>query len=70
MTQQTITELKRAFVYGGMDLPDPNPLLSKEQVLEHYSNIYPKLNGGKLVQSSIADGVISYELRELVGEHG
>lgn len=65
-----LSVIKRAFVYGGRDLPDPNQSFSKEQVLEHFSELYPKLNGGKLVEIGIDKDVITYELRELVGEHG
>jgi PRTRC genetic system protein C len=35
---------KRVFKYNNMTLDDPNPSFTNEQVLNHYSALYPELN--------------------------
>jgi PRTRC genetic system protein C len=65
-----ITTLKRTFTYNGRVLPDPDGSYSVEEVLGHYSNLHPQLEGGKVVQTGTSDTEINYELRARFGEHG
>ena len=41
--------LKRKFLYDSVELPDPNPELSKEGVRDLFANQYPELTSGQIV---------------------
>lgn len=40
--------LQRVFRLGATDFPDVDPDLTPDQVLEHYSGMYPQLRYGKV----------------------
>ncbi len=41
-----IQKLTRVFQYNGLDLPDPNPTFSVEDVIDFYADAYPELRNG------------------------
>jgi len=59
-----IIEMNRSFLFGGTELPDPDPELSPEEVLDHYSRQYPQLNRGKVHQVSDSGDTIIYEMKK------
>lgn len=40
--------MTREFKYGELELPDPNPQLTPEQVCEFYAGTYPELNNASV----------------------
>lgn len=38
-----VKKTKRVFIFGETELPDPNPSLTPDEVIEFYSNQYPEL---------------------------
>lgn len=62
MTAVVLT-LARVFRYDGIDLPDPDPTASPEEVLAHYSQQYPRLAGGKVIDSVVEGDKLVYEMR-------
>ena len=52
MTAIVLT-LTRVFRFGARDLPDPNPAMTGEEVLRHYSRQYPRMAGAKLIEPTI-----------------
>lgn len=44
----TVIALTRTFRMGATDLPDPDPDLTPEQVVEFYGQQHPTLRGGKV----------------------
>ncbi|TNC80231.1 MAG: PRTRC system protein C [Oleiphilus sp.] len=58
-----IIEQTRVFQYCGTELPDPDPALSKEDVLLHYANSqYPELRRGKVEQIAEEGDRLVFEL--------
>lgn len=66
----SVKVLKRVFLHNGKERTDPNPKLKPSEVLEHYAGMYPKLEGGKVIQKTETDTELVYELIDRVGEHG
>jgi len=59
----TLSVLKRIFRFGATDLPDPNPALTPESVLEHYANgPFPQLVGGKISAGNVEGDARVYTL--------
>ncbi|ONF42522.1 hypothetical protein BTO32_15025 [Marinobacter lutaoensis] len=58
----TITTLTRVFRLGATDLPDPDPDLTPEQVLEAYKEQYPSLRYGKVQEVGIEADTLVYQL--------
>ena len=60
-----IIQIQRVFSFNGMELDDPNPALSEEDVKDFYAGLYPSLNnayvksaepqGDKVVISFVAN---------------
>ncbi|CAM5366614.1 PRTRC system protein C OS=Stutzerimonas stutzeri OX=316 GN=G7024_19855 PE=4 SV=1 [Stutzerimonas stutzeri] len=48
MTAAILT-LTRVFRFGARDLPDPNPAMTVDEVLRHYSRQYPRMMGAKVI---------------------
>lgn len=59
----TIVSLSRVFRYDGIDLPDPDPSLDTDEVHQHYTQQYPRLAGGKVIEPVIESDKMVYELR-------
>lgn len=59
----TVTHIKRIFRFGATDLPDPNPTLSPDAVLEHFANgPFPQLLGGKVSSGNLEGDVRVFTL--------
>jgi PRTRC genetic system protein C len=43
-----VNELERKFKFNGKELPDPDPNMKPEEVMELYSRQYPSLTNGKI----------------------
>jgi PRTRC genetic system protein C len=58
-----ILSLTRVFRHEGIDLPDPDPSMEPGEVLAHYTQQYPRLAGGKVVEPVVEGDQMIYELR-------
>lgn len=53
-----------------VELEDMNPDLGNEQIMEHYSMIYPELTNANLVDKGIIDGFHVINFESLAGTKG
>lgn len=63
-------QLVRVFRYKDKELSDIDNNMSPEEVLEHYSNIYPELINSKVERKEIKDEKIYYEFTANIGTKG
>lgn len=63
-------QLTRKFFFNGVELPDPGPAFSPEEVKDIYSNQYPDLSTAIIDGPSIKDGVATYTFKRNVGTKG
>lgn len=62
--------LIRVFKYKDKELSDIDNIMSPEEVLEHYSNIYPELINSKVERKDIKNEIIYYEFTANIGTKG
>lgn len=69
-------ELKRVFLIKDNNedvrLPDINPLLTPEEVIDHYSNEYPKLHTGIVLAGVVNEDntEVVFEIKDNFGHKG
>ena len=63
-------ELKRVFKHGDIILEDPNSSISKDDVLDFYSNQYPELTNAHVTGPTVIDDKLQYEFSTSVGTKG
>jgi len=63
-------ELKRVFKHGDITLEDPNPLSSKEEVLDFYINQYPELTNSHVTGPTVIDDTLQFVFSTSVGTKG
>ena len=65
----TTLPVKRTFNYNGMNLDDPDPSMSPEQVLEFHALLHAELTNAKLKGPNIgADGLQTYLVEVRIGD--
>lgn len=69
MTIET-AELTRTFKYNSVDLPDPGPQYTVEQVRDLYSATYPEITSAAIEGPEQKDGKLVYSFRKAVGTKG
>lgn len=69
MTIET-AELVRTFKYNSVDLPDPGPQYTAEQVRDLYSATYPEITSAAIEGPEQKDGKLVYSFRKAVGTKG
>lgn len=62
--------LKRKFLYDSVELPDPNPELSKEGVRDLLANQYPELTAGTIVGPRVEGEYQIFEFKTALGTKG
>ena len=65
-----ITKAERAFKYNAIDLKDPNPEFTTEQVREFYATIYPEILSAAIEGPEIVANKNVYTFRRAVGTKG
>lgn len=66
-----IENLKRVFIFNGLQLEDINPKLSEQTILNHYSGIYPELTNAKIENKGVQNNKeIVYEFKSTIGVKG
>lgn len=74
MPLQTI-QLKRVFTYeskkdGEIELSDPNPALTPEEVLDHYSTDYPQLQNSVVLPGEVEGDLMKFKIKDNFGDKG
>lgn len=64
------TKYKRVFKHKDQKLPDPNPALSPEEVMNFYANQYPELTTSNVHGPKIENDNAVYEFKTTVGTKG
>lgn len=59
----TVSAITRTFLVGPVELPDPDPAMTEDQVLQHYSTMYPQLRNGKVEDQGFCNGQHRYVLK-------
>lgn len=65
-----IQSLTRVFTYNGVQLPDPNPELSVEEVRDMYVATYPELATAAVEGPSPVNDKMQYTFTRAVGVKG
>jgi len=65
-----IQQLTRIFRYNGLDLPDPNPNFSPEEVVDFYADAYPELRNGFAEEPTFEDEKAVYNITAQVRRKG
>jgi PRTRC genetic system protein C len=67
----TTTRVRRAFLFNGARLADPDPSKSPDEVRKYYAaNGYPTLTNASLTGPETKDGMQVYTLKAAVGTKG
>lgn len=64
------SKFPRVFKKKDETLPDPNPMLSPEEVMAYYSNQYPELTTSNVFGPKIESDKAVYEFKTTVGTKG
>jgi PRTRC genetic system protein C len=64
------TQLERAFSFNGVELPDPNPAFTVEQVRDMYVATYPELATAVVEGPAPLNGTMRYTFTRAVGAKG
>ena len=65
-----VIKLTRTFTYNGVNLPDPGPDFTPQDVQEMYVNMYPDLSTAVLGQPEYAGDKVNYKFVRNVGTKG
>lgn len=65
-----IQTLTRTFSFNGVNLPDPGPDFSPEEVKDVYVNMYPDLSTAVLSEPEISGDQVTYKFVRNVGTKG
>lgn len=56
--------LTRVFRFGGRDLDDPSPDMTPAEVLRHYSRLFPRMLGAKVIEPVLEGDKHVYQIKE------
>lgn len=69
-----VEKLKRVFKFSSgkkdIELADPNPEFSPEEVLKHYMNAYPELTNSNVMGPEVGSGKLVFTFKSSVGTKG
>lgn len=68
--QLQIAPVRRVFRYNGMNIPDPNPEGSEEEVRRMLVHTYPSIATAKIDGPDLEDGNEVYTFKTHVGTNG
>jgi PRTRC genetic system protein C len=70
----SVTSLERVFKFknGGAEitLPDPNPAMSPDEVMDFFSNTYPELTTATVHGPEIENDQMVYRFKTTIGTKG
>ncbi len=70
MSDLKVTALKRVFVYGALQLDDPDTGMKPEEVKEFWSDVYPELTQAVVEGPDYKEDAVEYTFRKAVGTKG
>jgi PRTRC genetic system protein C len=67
-----ITAAKRLFVIdrSGVEIPDPDPSMSPENVMSFFSGMYPELTTATIHGPEYKDDKVFYRFKSVIGTKG
>ena len=67
-----ITAVTRIFIIdrSGVEIPDPDPNLSPENVMSFYAGMYPELTAATIHGPEYRDDRIVYRFKSVIGTKG
>lgn len=66
-----ITAIQRKFIFNTLELDDLGEGFTPDEILEHYSGVYPELTNAKVVHKGLDDkGNMNFLFDPLVGTKG
>lgn len=70
-----ITTIERKYIYqngnnNSIELDDLDNRMSHEQIMEHYSNLYPELTNANIMDKGIVKGFHEIHFKTLAGTKG
>ena len=66
-----VEAMEREFRYnGGLSLPDPNPKLAVEEVINLYSSTYPEITTAAIEGPEVIGNKLVYRLTRAIGTKG
>lgn len=65
-----ITPMARRFHYSGLQLPDPDPRFTPEQVRDFYATAYPEITTASIEGPEESDGALKYKFTRALGTKG
>ena len=71
-----VKKVKRVFLLKkgksdtAIELADPNPKMSPEEVLDHYSGEYPELTNSTIAPGEIKEGRMEFQINSSFGPKG
>ena len=70
----SVKGMKRVFIIrkngAGIQLSDPNPDFTPEEVMSYYSNMYPELTTSTVHGPVFKDDTVHYEFKTVIGSKG
>ena len=66
----TAEPVERVFEHDQLELPDPDPNLTPDQVREHYATQYPALANARVQPEGISDGRQVFTFEKSIGTKG
>ena len=66
----TISVMPRSFSYNGLQLPDPNPKLTVEEVQIAYAASYPEIMTATVTGPEALGGKLLYTFSKAIGTKG
>ena len=70
MNNLRVEALKREFLYANQIIPDPNPVLSIEQVRDVLTSAYPEVATAALAGPEVTDTAMRYTFSRAIGSKG
>lgn len=70
MASLSLSPVPREFVFHGQKLPDPNPALTPEQVIELLTPAYPELSTATMTGPDAQGGKMVYTFSRALGTKG
>ncbi len=66
----SVQGIKRVFKHKELELSDPNPDMTPEEVMNYYSNMYPELTTSNVHGPNMEGDKAVYEFKTTVGVKG
>jgi PRTRC genetic system protein C len=65
-----VRAMERTFTYNGLQLPDPDPRFTAEQVRDLYASSYPEITTASIEGPDATGGTLRYKFTRALGTKG